>query len=95
MTKFENDEITSTSTSEPPTLLLRIFPNPASDQVYLESNELINNVEVMTIDGNVVISDNIGGKRSCDISIQSLNSGIYLVRITIQNRVHIRKIIKM
>lgn len=60
-----------------------------------ESNEPISNIEILTSTGNVVISDEPGGKQSCTVNIQSLNPGIYLVRITIQNRVHTRKIMKI
>ena len=92
---FKNDDITSVSTNESPSLIFRIFPNPAYDQVYIESNEPIQKIEVMTTYGNVLISDDSGGKRSCTINVQALNPDIYLVRITIQNRVYIRKIIKI
>ncbi|MEX2369537.1 MAG: CotH kinase family protein [Bacteroidales bacterium] len=95
MTKFKRDEIPSYSVAESTSLFFRVFPIPASDQVYLESNEPIHKIEVLTTAGKVLFADDIGGKRACTINIQSLNPGIYLVRITIQNQVHIRKIIKM
>ncbi len=95
MIKFKINDNTSISANESPSLLLRIFPNPAPDQVYIESNEPIDNIEILTLTGNVVLSDESGGNRSWTVNIQSLNSGIYLVRITIQNRVYTRKIIKM
>jgi len=93
--KFKKDDNTSVSVIESPSLLIRIFPNPAPDQVYIESNEPIHRIEVITTDGNVLISDDFGGKRSCTLNVQPLNPGIYFVRITIQNRVCSRKIIKM
>lgn len=95
MQKFQIDDNTSISTDESPFFFIRIFPNPAYGQMYIESNEPIDKIEVITLDGNVLISDVSDGKQSYSINVRSLNSGIYLVRISIQKRVYIRKIIKM
>lgn len=93
--KFKKDDNTSVSAIESPSLLIRIFPNPAPDQLYIESNEPIHRIEVITTDGKVLISDDFGGKRSCTLNVQPLNPDIYFVRITIHNRVYNRKIVKM
>ena len=95
MIKFKTNDNTPVPAIESPSLLLRIFPNPAPDQVYIESNEPISKIEILSSTGNMVMSDEPGGMRSCAINVESLNPGIYLVRITIQNRVYTRKIMKM
>jgi hypothetical protein len=95
MTIFRHDDFTSNSAKESPSLFLRIFPNPAYDQVYIESNEPLDKIEVMTTEGKVLFAYNSGGKRSCTINVQSLNPGMHFIRITIQNRAFVRKIIKM
>jgi hypothetical protein len=95
MTIFKHDDYTSNSAKESPSLFLRIFPNPAYDQVYIESNEPLSKIEVMTTDGKVLFADDSGGNRSCPINVQSLNPGMHLIRITIQNHIYVRKIIKM
>lgn len=93
MTKFERD-VTVHNATDVSHMFLRIFPNPASEQVYIESNEPIQKIEVITTSGNVVISDNAGENQSCVINVQSLHPGMYLVRITIKDRIQVRRIIK-
>ena len=95
MIKFKKDDTHTIATREPSSLILRIFPNPAEHIVYIESNEPVHTIEVISTDGNVLISEHAEEKRACIINVQSLPSGIYLVRCTIQNRVCLRKIIKL
>lgn len=95
MMKLVKNDNTSVSAGESPSLLIRIFPNPASSIIYIESNESIHKTEVLTTYGNVLFSEEYEGNPSCSINLQSLNPGIYLVRITIQNRMIIRKILKL
>jgi len=94
MLKFRNDD-TSKPTIEPTSLFLRIFPNPASHQVHVESSDLIHRIELLTTGGHVLMTDSSGGNRYRTINVQSLPSGIYLVRVTIQDQVYIRKILKI
>lgn len=82
------------STHQMPSLALRIFPNPASDRIFIESNETINKIKLMTTDGRKVITDDLVGDNSYTLNLQSLAPGMYLVNITIQNKVLLRKIIK-
>lgn len=92
MTEFKNEDYTPISSYESP--FCRIFPNPAVNQVYIESNAPIDKLEVMTTAGNILIYYNSEGKYSYTLNVQSLNSGLYLVRTTIHDRVYIRKLIK-
>ena len=60
----------------------RIFPNPTSDYIYLESNQPLAVVEFYNSTGSIVKS--IDGKSafSIKVDIQSLPKGIYMVRTT-------------
>ena len=59
----------------------RVYPNPASDLLYLESSSLINEYKVFSIDGVCVMARNGISTYSADLNITGLKSGIYLVQI--------------
>lgn len=94
MIKFRVEGNSSNIKNELPLVFCRVFPNPTSDFMYIECNKAINKIEVMNTEGNVLIADVIGEQQSWTINVQSLNSGLYFLRINVQNSIYIRKIIK-
>lgn len=67
------------------------FPNPINDILYIESNEVINRIEIYNLSGNKVksfydIQDNI--------QLNDLNQGIFLIKIVTSSGEHLRKILK-
>ena len=71
-----------------------IYPNPASDIIYLKTpNSNLCNVEIMNINGQVVSkSGNTNIEKG--IKINNLNSGIYFVRLTNDKKMTVYKFIK-
>lgn len=61
--------------------VLRVFPNPASDRVYIESDLPVRRVEIYSISGARVILSAGGQYFSREIDIHELPSGIYLLHI--------------
>ncbi len=57
--------------------LIRLYPNPSSGVVHIESNALVNHVTVLNLLGDVVFSD--GNVNELDLS--QLKEGLYLVRL--------------
>lgn len=78
----ENGPIQSTSAAA---AILRMFPNPATEVVHIESDHLISQIEIYAISGMRVaeIRDLSGYSRSFDIN--DLAPGVYLVRIALEN----------
>lgn len=72
---------------------MRIFPNPASDQIRVESNEKIKTIEVFTTEGKIVQKINADNNFS-DLHIGLLRPGIYFLRIQTVNQLVTEKIIK-
>jgi hypothetical protein len=61
--------------------ILRVFPNPATDLVYIESGQLIERIDICSLTGQVVLrKEDIPG-RSATLEIPFLRSGIYLVHV--------------
>jgi endoglucanase len=75
---------------------LKIFPNPASDRIFLKSDlsseleyELINLTGQILLSGKIV---NLGGKPD-EINVSGIPHGIYLIRIISESGIFSQKII--
>ncbi len=60
---------------------LRLFPNPATDMVVLESDAPISAVTLVNAMGQVILRTNGNGDLRQQLSLNGLASGLYLVRI--------------
>ena len=70
---------------------INIYPNPASDIIYISTDYKIQNVELTTIEGK---NTNIKFKRNCQcLNLNNLESGIYLLTIQTENNIFTEKII--
>ena len=66
-----------------------IYPNPAHDVVFVGGNKGLQRVEVFNVTGQRVISTT-----ETEINVSQLESGIYIVRVTAEDRMVIRSIVK-
>jgi len=75
---------------------LQLFPNPASGSFSIALlDDTIESVEVVSITGQVVLSERIQGKSQETFNISSLSSGMYFVNITSgTNRSYSKKLLK-
>lgn len=60
-------------------LIFRMFPNPASSDLYIESDQQISSVEIIALSGRVVYSG-VFSHWTCHIDVSSIQSGLYLVK---------------
>ena len=61
---------------------ITIYPNPANDKLYIESEQLINqNIEIYDLNGKLINSKIIGSSNT-EIDIADLPQGIYFVKIS-------------
>ena len=74
---------------------LYIYPNPAKDEIYISSNERIEEVTVYNVNGQqtIAISQQLSAN-SCTINIANLNSGIYIVKINTEKGNIVKRFIK-
>ncbi|GGD06211.1 glycosyl hydrolase family protein [Hyunsoonleella pacifica] len=69
----------------------KIFPNPASDTLHVESTQKVDKIEIYTLLGNKVITQ----KESIDsIEISNLSKGVYLIFIYSKNKITAKKLLK-
>jgi hypothetical protein len=64
-----------------PTSILRLFPNPAGEQVHIESNRPIDRIEVCSLTGGVVLLVEEAPGGSAILSTSHLEPGLYLVHV--------------
>lgn len=58
---------------------LKIYPNPSSDFLTIQSNNLINPISIYDITGKLIIQ-NIGNAKEINIDISNLRSGLYFIK---------------
>jgi hypothetical protein len=82
------DDPEDTSTISTPEFLqhqaVRIYPNPASDILYISSDRVINQVSVYNILGSEVLSY-YSGNNSMALDVAELQSGNYILRMEMAN----------
>ena len=61
-----------------------IYPNPASNNLNVKSsnNSFIKNISIYDLKGSIALTKNISGLTETNISINSLQTGIYMVKVS-------------
>lgn len=65
----------------------KLYPNPVSDALCLETNEMISCIENSTLDGKVVFQQKVENKATY-IDVYNLVKGLYLYTIKNQNGIN-------
>lgn len=66
-------------------MVIRIYPNPARDMLFIESEQAIQRVEIFNSTGRQMISTPSDGRYSCAIDVSGLNPGLFIVKIIQEN----------
>ncbi|MDR0873696.1 MAG: leucine-rich repeat protein [Prevotellaceae bacterium] len=89
------NEINGTSAVETTeTDKLTIFPNPAKDEIYIKTEQLIEKMEIADIAGRTIGANNYSPLQNGVVNISALPAGVYLVKIFIDGQSVTKKIIK-
>jgi hypothetical protein len=67
-----------------------IYPNPASDILTIESNQEIENITIISLDGKVVLNDSANGMTT-QVTVSNLIQGSYVVEMTTASGTIVRK----
>lgn len=79
--------VTGVNDAQWPESAVRVFPNPASDMLFLSAEEMISDVQVTDILGQLVYRD-LPGSASAQLSIRSFPAGVYAIRVGLQQGGH-------
>jgi len=72
---------------------LKLYPNPAQNQVTIEANELTNaSLQIMDINGRVLQIQNLQNTNT--INIENFQTGVYLFKITSQEGTITQRVVK-
>ena len=83
-TSISNTEITD----------LKIYPNPSSSVIYIESSQTISgNVLIYSFDGRLIRAIHKQAAKKTEINISDLKSGVYVVKIPIGDKLISRKLL--
>ena len=84
-----------TGTREIDAVVIRIYPNPVQEKIYITASADISSVRLYTIDGLEVPVENISYANTqsiMQISASTIN-GFYLVAIEVEGRVYFEKVV--
>jgi hypothetical protein len=89
---FNQNPLLTISKNLIPDIAFEIYPNPSNGLVTITSSMNIASVQIFDFTGKQVLSDLIGaGKNNLDVS--NLNSGVYFVKISMENYSQNKKIV--
>lgn len=72
---------------------LAVYPNPASDQIVVQSDEAIDEINIYTLTGKLVQSKKMMGNES-SVDVNQLASGMYLIKAMINGKTVVQKFVK-
>ncbi|MEG2070735.1 MAG: T9SS type A sorting domain-containing protein [Bacteroidales bacterium] len=70
---------------------ISIYPNPAIDKVYIKSDVTINQIDIVSIQGQVISSEQVINN---EINVNTLATGVYMLRIYTEQGIAIKKFVK-
>ncbi|MBR5353760.1 MAG: leucine-rich repeat domain-containing protein [Bacteroidales bacterium] len=87
---LEDDKSGSTHLDTPSQHRLTLYPNPTSDKLTVEADEEVVRVDVFDYTGRCVASF----ERQSTIDLGRLATGLYTLRITLPERIEVRRVVK-
>ena len=72
---------------------IRVYPNPATDQIQIESEEIIRFAELFAIDGKNIKKTN-ANTNSINIRLDELKPGMYFLRVQTDSQLFTEKVVK-
>jgi len=94
--KIKQDFVADTPTAigENRSVKIKTYPNPVRDLLTIETGGAYDEIQIISVSGNVVKSADCSGQTKINLRTEGLVSGIYLVRLKGKEGVVVRKIIK-
>ncbi len=97
-TLLKYTEVSGTGSTIVETLQFEIFPNPAQNIIQIQCSEFKTEsgiIEILSLDGKKILEKEIEtGIENIELDLSNLKNGMYLCKITIDNRSSTKKIIK-
>lgn len=72
--------------------IIKIYPNPASDYIYIENIKEKARIEIYNMSGIIQLTTDANG--DSNINIRNLSDGLYLIKIQTDSNIAIKKLLK-
>ncbi len=72
---------TTAVTNTAPEMNIRIFPNPVSDILRVESSDIIGRINLYSMDGSLIYSQAVQGSTQWSLDFSGISSGIYILEV--------------
>ncbi|MFM2157049.1 MAG: hypothetical protein RL516_1798 [Bacteroidota bacterium] len=75
---------------------IKLFPNPTSGQFNVElynSLQTIENLSIYNISGQIIYNSENINKNTISINLQKVQSGVYIIKLKINNNYHFKKLV--
>ncbi len=71
-----------------------LYPNPATDKLYLQSDELVKSIRITNLSGNQVLLIQPNTRGNITIPVSELSAGTYILQLTTDSGIKVIKFIK-
>ncbi|MEI6886219.1 MAG: T9SS type A sorting domain-containing protein [Bacteroidota bacterium] len=73
---------------------IKLFPNPANDDLYVNSGVPISKIEILSASGKILFFKDLYGITQFILPVANLNAGLYIIRVQCKNSIHYQKFVK-
>ena len=73
--------------------MVTVYPNPASEKLIVDSEIVVNQYEIYTITGAMIVSKPVDAK-SFEINLSEIPAGTYFVTLTSDGMVQTKRFVK-
>ena len=73
---------------------IKIYPNPFTNQLNINSSEEISNIQLLDLTGRILINKKVTSEFNSKINISNINSGQYILIIETTSGVYEKKVFK-
>ncbi len=82
---FDIEQVAFAGIAENTEIALSVYPNPTTDFVNIKTNEALKSVSLISVGGKTILQKPVTEANQTTVSLESLNQGIYFLRIEAAN----------
>ncbi len=91
---FVFEEKTLTGFYEDSNSIISIYPNPATDFLFIKNCESVRQYDIINVSGVILLSSKINNGNQASVNIEELDAGIYILRLHTNGSILNRRFIK-
>ena len=91
--KFSYSKLVAIEYNVSENISVTVFPNPSPGVFYITSEQEITNVEISNTEGGMILNPQIVNSRSVEMDFSDMPKGIYLLKVTVGDKVYSQKVI--